>query len=259
MTDLLLTDIDDRGVCTLALNRPDVFNAFNDTLIAELFTSFSWIAEQAHIRAVVLTGTGSCFSAGADLTWMRQAASLSYAENERDAERLSSMLAMVDACPKPTVALVRGGAFGGGVGLVACCDMTVATPDAKFALSEVRLGLTPATISPYVIARIGQGAARRLFLTAERISAAEARRLGLISEVAEDAEAAVEAMVDALLAGAPGAQAEAKRLIFDIAGQPITEELRADTANRIAARRASQEGKEGLTAFLEKRKPGWVA
>ncbi len=261
MVETLLTSIEDNGVATVTLNRADVHNAFNDDLIWELDNAFKKLGQNPDVRAVILTGSGKSFSAGADLNWMKAAASYTEEQNKRDAMNLSGMLASLNNCPKPTIAIVNGATFGGGVGLVSCCDMAIAVDTAKFSLSEVRLGLTPATISPYVIAAIGERSARRYFLTAERFSAATAKELGLVSELApslQDAFSLANQMVKNILGGAPKAQAEAKDLIAFVKGKEISEELRAATADRIAARRASPEGKEGLTAFLEKRKPNWI-
>ncbi|MCJ9429050.1 enoyl-CoA hydratase/isomerase family protein [Kordiimonas marina] len=260
MTDVLHTTIDDRGVAAVTMMRADVHNAFNDDLIWELHNAFKKLGEDENVRAIVLTGAGKSFSAGADLNWMKAAADYTEAQNKADALRLSDMLAALNDCPKPTIAIVNGAAFGGGVGLVACCDIAIAVEGAVFSLSEARLGLTPATISPYVVATIGARAARRYFLTAERFSAEKAKEIGLVQETApslQDACSLSHVMLKNILAGAPGAQREAKALIRAVAGKEITEDLRADTANRIAARRASLEGREGLSAFLEKRKPEW--
>jgi methylglutaconyl-CoA hydratase len=257
----LLSSIDDRGVATITMNRADVHNAFNDDLIWELNNAFKTLGANPDVRAIVLTGAGKSFSAGADLNWMKAAAEYSEEQNERDAMRLSEMLSTVNNCPKPTIAIINGAAFGGGVGLVACCDIAIAVDNAKFSLSEVRLGLTPATISPYVVAAIGERAARRYFLTAERFDAAEARRIGLVHETSASLQEACSlshVFIKNILAGAPAAQAEAKDLITSVVGKEITEDLRTDTAKRIAKRRASSEGKEGLSAFLEKRKASWT-
>lgn len=260
MVDTLLTSIDDRGVATVTLNRADVHNAFNDDLIWELDNAFKKLGADPDVRAIVLTGAGKSFSAGADLNWMKAAAEYTEEQNVRDAIALSDMLSSLNSCAKPTIAIVNGATFGGGVGLVSCCDIIIAVDDAKFSLSEVRLGLTPATISPYVVAAIGERAARRYFLTAERFDAAEALRIGLVHETApslQEAFSKAHLFLKNILAGAPGAQRDAKALIADVKDRPITSELRNDTAERIAARRASTEGKEGLSAFLEKRKPEW--
>ncbi|SDE39760.1 MULTISPECIES: enoyl-CoA hydratase/isomerase family protein [Kordiimonas] len=256
----LLCSIDDRGVATVTLNRADVHNAFNDDLIWELKNAFKTLGENTDVRAIVLTGAGKSFSAGADLNWMKAAAEYTDEQNKRDAIALSEMLSTINGCPKPTIAIVNGATFGGGVGLVSCCDIAIAVDDAKFSLSEVRLGLTPATISPYVVAAIGERQARRYFLTAERFDAAEALRIGLVHETApslQEAFSKAHIFLKNILAGAPGAQRDAKALVSVVKNKPITEELRTNTAERIAKRRASVEGKEGLSAFLEKRKPEW--
>ena len=252
---------DERGVTTVWLNRPDVHNAFNDQLIADLGAVFGNISNDDTTRVVLLRGRGKSFSAGADLQWMKAAASYSEKENFEDARRLSAMLNAINTCPKPVIAVVHGNAFGGGVGLTAVADMAIATRDARFALSEVRLGLTPATISPYVVAAIGERAARRYFLTAERFDGLRARGLGLVDFTVDDAtgfDAAIERLLSDLLQNAPKAMAAAKKLISDVTNRPITDELRDDTAMRIAKRRTSSEAKEGLAAFFDKRKPNWV-
>lgn len=252
--------IDDWGTARLTLNRPERHNAFNAELIAGLAEAFTRLGHAPEVRAIVLAGAGKSFSAGADLDWMRSAASMSEAENAADAQALSDMLAAINDCPRPVIAVAHGHVTGGGVGLVACADMAVAIDGAQFRLSEVRLGLTPATISPFVIARLG-ARARRWFTTAEAFDAATAQAIGLVDEVAIDADAAA-AIVAHWLAhigqAAPGAVADAKQLVRDYAGQPISADLRRDSARRIAARRVSSEGREGLNAFLTKGKPGWV-
>ncbi|OYQ24300.1 enoyl-CoA hydratase [Sandarakinorhabdus cyanobacteriorum] len=257
---MLDESLDDYGTARLTLNRPERHNAFNADLIAALTEGFTRLGQANEVRAIVLSGAGKSFSAGADLDWMRAAAGWSAAENEADATRLSDMLAAINDCPKPVIVVAHGHVTGGGVGLVACADMAVAVDGTQFRLSEVRLGLTPATISPFVMAKIG-ARARRWFLTAEAFDAATAQSLGLVDEVAIDADAA-EAVVAHWLThigqAAPGAVADAKRLALDFAGQAISDELRADTARRIAARRTVAEGREGINAFLSKGKPSWV-
>jgi methylglutaconyl-CoA hydratase len=216
----------------------------------------------AAVRVVVVSSAGKSFCAGADLTWMQRAAGYGAAENLRDAKVLAEMLRKLSRLPKPTVARVQGPAYGGGLGLVAACDIAIATFDAQFALSEVKLGMIPATIAPHVIAAIGERHARRYMLTAERFSAAEAYRIGLIHEmVADEAglDQAVGQVVDALLNNGPRAMAECKELIRAVAGKPISDEIVIDTAARIAQRRSSDEAKEGIDAFLNKRQPRWVA
>ena len=259
-TDQVIHEIDDRGVATVTLNRPRVHNAFNDAVIARLMDVFTAAGDDERVRAVVLRAEGKSFSAGADVNWMRQAAAYSRDRNIADAMRLGEMLRTLNTLPKPVLALVQGAALGGGVGLVACADIAIAGPRARFGLTEVRLGLIPATISPYVIAAIGARQARRYFLTGERFDAEEAFRIGLVHQVVKDDDGlrlAGENLVDELLAGAPGAIADAKRLISHVSRREVDDRLVADTAEHIADRRASDEGKEGLTAFLEKRAPQW--
>lgn len=260
MTSNLLIETDKRGVATVILNRPDVHNAFNDTVIADLHNAFEALGKDDKVRVIILTGAGKSFSAGADLNWMKRSATFTAEENKTDAMRLSGMLATIRSCPKPTIAFVNGAAFGGGVGLTACCDIAVAIATGVFSLSEVKLGLTPATISPYVIAAIGERAAQRYFLTGERFDGIEARRIGLVHEVAqtrEEANMIIDGIVDQLLSSGPVALSEAKSLIRYVAGAEITDELREGTAERIAERRTSDEGQEGLNAFFERRKPNW--
>jgi methylglutaconyl-CoA hydratase len=255
----ILVSTDARGVATVTLNRPTIHNAFDDRLIAELTGALRHLDADAAIRVVVLTGSGQSFSAGGDLHWMRRMAGYSDAENLADAMELAELLRSLSELGKPTVARVNGAAYAGGLGLVCCCDVAVAATEAVFCVSEVRLGLVPATISPYVVAAIGARAARRYFLTAERFSAAEAQRLGLVHEVAPLAglDAATDRIVGALLDGATGAQARSKRLVAEVQDRPVTETLMALTARAIADARASAEAREGLAAFFDKRKPGW--
>lgn len=257
-TSVLLA-VDDRGVATLTLNRPEVHNAFDDRLIAELTHKLREAAHDHDVRAIVLAATGKSFSAGADLNWMKSMTRYSEAENLRDAVALADLMHTISVQPKPTVARVQGPAYGGGVGLVACCDIAVGSQAAMFSLSEVRLGLIPAVISPHVIAAIGERQARRYFLTAERFDAAEALRIGLLHVLAEEAhlDAAVQAIVDHLLKGGPKALGAAKDLIASVANRPIDRRLVEDTAERIARIRVTAEGKEGIAAFLEKRPPAW--
>lgn len=255
----ILTAVGADGVATVTLNRPDVHNAFNDAVIAELTGVLRRLEADGTVRAVVLRANGKSFSAGADLGWMQRMAGYSREENVADAMALAELMHVLDRLAKPTVAAVQGAAFGGGVGLVACCDIAVAADTASFSLSEVRLGLIPAVISPYVVAAIGERASRRYFLTAERFGAVEAHRIGLVHEVvpAHMLDAAVAKMAERLAEGGPAAQAAAKDLIFSVCRRPTDEAVRRDTAERIAAIRASEEGREGLAAFLEKREPAW--
>ena len=261
MTENLLIDIDDRGVATVTMNRPAVHNAFNDALIAALHDAADRLERDERVRVILLRGAGKSFSAGADLDWMKAAASYTEQENHADAQKLSEMLHRLNTCPRPVVALVQGAAMGGGAGLVACADIAIAVRGAVFAFSEVRLGLTPATISPYVLAKIGESAARRFFITGTKFDAEAAERIGLIHQTVgseDDLEAAGAQMIDSLLKAAPGAQAAAKDLVHLIKGRAIDAALRDETAARIAARRTSDEGREGVAAFLEGRTPRWI-
>ena len=255
----ILVATDARGVAAVALNRPHVRNAFDEHLIADLTATLRRLATDTAVRIVVLTGNGSSFSSGGDLDWMGRMAGYGDAENFADAMALAELLRTLDEFPKPTLARVNGAAFAGGLGLVCCCDIAVAAADAIFAISEVRLGLVPATISPYVVAAIGARAARRYFQTGERFSAAEAHRIGLVHEVApaDQLDRAVEVLVAALLEGGSGAQARSKRLIAEVQDRPITEAMLTLTARAIAEARASPEAREGLAAFFAKRKPEW--
>ena len=246
-------------LATVSLNRPEVRNAFNEVSIAELTDVFLTLGADVSIRAIVLAANGPVFCAGADLQWMQKMASYSHAENLADATRLAEMLSAVYLCPKPVVAKVQGDCYAGGMGLVAACDIAVAADQVQFCLSEVRLGLIPATISPYVIRAMGEQAARRYFLTAEKISAQEAHRIGFVHETsgAEAMDLKVDDMARALMANGPNAVQQAKRLVREMAGRPIDRAVSIDTAERISHVRASEEGLEGIKAFIEKRKPKW--
>ena len=249
----------DGAVATVTLNRPHAHNAFDDALIAALTQTLEGLAARDDVRVVVLAGRGKSFCAGADLAHMKKAAGFSEEENVADARALARLLMVLGGLSKPTVALVHGAAYGGGVGLVSACDIALAAEGASFALTEVRLGLIPAVISPFVIRAIGDSHARRLMLTGERFGADTALRIGLVHEVvpAETLEARGAEVVTALLQGAPDAQRRAKDLIDAVSGRPVDEALACDVARRIAAARASDEGKEGIAAFLEKRAPKW--
>jgi methylglutaconyl-CoA hydratase len=248
------------GVELVGLARPQVHNAFDESLIAELAAAFREAGANPAVRVVLLHATGPSFCAGADLDWMKRMAGYGHAENLADANALAEMLATIAACPKPTVACVQGAAYGGGVGLIACCDIAIGSSDAMFALSEAKLGLIPATIGPYVAAAIGARHAQRYFITGERFTAAEAYRIGLLHDIVPPAEldARVNELLGALLLAGPEAQREAKLLIRAIANRPIDAPLIADTAERIARVRASDEAREGVAAFLDKRSPAWV-
>jgi methylglutaconyl-CoA hydratase len=246
-------------VARIYLNRPEVRNAFNDQVIAELADAFTRLGRDPGLRAIVLGGHGKAFCAGADLAWMRTMADYDWEDNRADAARLAEMLWAVDDCPLPVVGRVHGDCYAGGMGLAAACDVLVAAEGVHFCLSEARLGLLPATISPYVLRAMGEQAARRYFLTAERFSAAQARAMGFVHEVVapEALDAKLDEIVALLVANGPAAVQACKRLVRDVAGRPITPELRAETARRIADVRASAEGREGVQAFLDKREPGW--
>lgn len=258
--DKVITDIDDLGVAQVRLNNPDKHNAFDDQMIGQLTEAFIAIADNSNVRIMVLGSEGKSFSAGADLEWMKRMASYSHDENLRDASALALMLKTLNEIPQPTIARIQGPAFGGAVGLVSCCDMAVAASAASFSLSEVKIGLVPATISPYVIAAIGQRAARRYFITAERFDAHRALQLGLVNEVvdAEQLDQEIDRLINTLLANGPAAVTAAKQLVFDVAGKPIDQQLIDATCETIAAIRVSEQGQEGLQAFLERRKPQWI-
>lgn len=248
------------GVATLWMNRPDVHNAFNEQLIAELTAACRELDADDSVRVMVLAGRGKSFSAGADLNWMRRAADASVEENLHDARKLAGMLRTLAEMQKPTIARVHGAALGGGMGLASACDICIAGEGAVFATSEVKFGIIPSAISPYVIRAIGARQAHRYFQTAERISAARAADLGLAHEAvpADQLDVTVHGVVTALLQGGPRSQAAAKDLIRAVADRPVSEEVVEDTARRIATLRATPEAKEGLAAFLDKRPAAWV-
>jgi methylglutaconyl-CoA hydratase len=255
----LLETRDERGVVSLTLNRPSRRNAFEPELIAAVTLTLRRLDADSDARVVVLGGAGEDFCAGGDIAWMRRAARAAPEANEADAAALAEMFATLDGLSKPTVALVQGAAFGGGVGLVACCDIAIAARSAKFCMSEVRLGLIPAVVGPYVVRAIGARQARALFLTGEILRADRALAVGLVQEVAPEGglTTARDRIVEALLLGAPGAQAQSKRLVDFCRDRPIDRELTRETARFLAERRASPEGIEGLNGFLEKRPPDW--
>ena len=248
------------GVTTVTLNRPDVRNAFNDEVIAELTAVFLELGKRPEVRCVVLAGNGPAFCAGADLNWMKRMAGYTREENLEDASGLARMLEVIYTCPKPTIARVQGDVYAGGTGLVAACDIAVSVDSAQFCLSETRLGLIPATISPYVIRAMGARAAHRWFLTAERFSAAEAHRIGFVHEVVPQSQldAKVGEIATALVNAGPNAVKACKQLVHDVAGHDITSGLIRRTVEGIADIRASDEGREGIRSFLEKRKPNWL-
>ncbi|MGH8778435.1 enoyl-CoA hydratase/isomerase family protein [Paraburkholderia sp.] len=247
------------SVATVTLNRPDVRNAFNETMIAELTDAFGTLGTRNDVRAIVLAANGKAFCAGADLNWMKKMAGFSDDENRADARRLASMLAAVYRCPKPVIARVSGDVYAGGMGLIAACDIVVAVDTACFCLSEAKLGLIPATIAPYVIRALGEQAARRYFTTAEVFDCATAHRLGLVAEAVDAAQldATVQQLASALCANGPSAVRECKALVQDLAGRELDAALIEDTALRIARVRAGAEAREGVASFLEKRTPAW--
>jgi methylglutaconyl-CoA hydratase len=259
-TDNVLFEIDKRGVATVTLNQPEIHNAFDDKLILQLTDIFSRVNQNKDIRVMVLAAAGKSFSAGADLNWMQRMATYSYEQNLADANALAKMFFILNTIDKPTIAKVQGAAFGGAVGLVACCDIAIGSKLSKFCLSEVKLGLAPATISPYVIDAIGARVARRYFITAEVFSARRARRLGLLSEavVEEELDSTIENLIEHILKNSPAAIRAAKQLIFDVQNKPISDALLATTSEKIAELRVSDEGQEGLNAFLQKRRANWI-
>ncbi|MDM0042915.1 enoyl-CoA hydratase/isomerase family protein [Variovorax dokdonensis] len=250
----------DGPVARIWLNRPDLRNAFDDEVIGELGQAFAQVGARDDVRAVVLGARGPAFCAGANLNWMRRAADFTHEQNTQDAARLAAMLQTIHELPMPVVARIQGDVYAGGMGLVAACDIAIASDNANFCLSEVRIGLIPATISPYVIRAMGARAAQRYFLTAERFSAAEAMRIGLVHEVvaADALDAKLEEIVKSLCNAGPAAVRACKQLIEDVAGRDIDDALVARTVKGIADIRASEEGREGVRSFLEKRKPSWL-
>lgn len=257
-----MLQVDIQGsVARVTLNRPEVRNAFNDDLIVQITQAFTSLGQNAQVRCIVLEASGVAFCAGADLNWMRRMADYTHAENLADAAQLAEMLRVIHTCPKPVVARVQGDVYAGGMGLVAACDMVASVDTAQFCLSEVKLGLVPATISPYVIRAMGERAAHRYFLTAERFDATEALRLGFVHAVVsgEALDATVDEWVQALCSASPNAVATCKQLLHGVAGRPVDAGLIAQTVECIADIRASAEGKEGVQSFLQKRRPGWNA
>ncbi len=260
MYQSIITEVDD-SVGILTLNKAERHNAFDEVLIDEITSGLLELDADPRVRVVVLSSTGKSFCAGADLNWMKNAASYTPHENLGDARHLARLMSTLNELSKPTIARVQGPAYGGGVGLIAACDIAVATYDTLFALTEVKLGILPAVISPYLLAAIGERYCRRYMLSAERFSAAEAYRIGLVHEIVpgeEQLDEAVGEIIESLLKNGPNAQAECKVLIRVISGQPIDESTIEETVQRIARVRSSPEGNEGLAAFLEKRKPNWI-
>lgn len=257
--DHVLFEVNERGIATVTLNNPDKHNAFDDLIIKQLTQTFQQIAARDDISVMILAANGKSFSAGADLSWMKRMASYSYEDNLKDASALANMLKALNFLPQTTIAKIQGAAFGGAVGLASCCDIVIASTKASFCLSEVKLGLIPATISPYVVNAIGLKACRRYFQSAERFFSDKAMHLGLVDEVVapEALTAEIEKMVNTLLTNSPQARRQAKQLAFDVAYQTIDKNLLNNTSERIALIRVSDEGQEGLSAFFEKRQPSW--
>jgi methylglutaconyl-CoA hydratase len=249
------------AIARVTLNRPELRNAFDDSLIAGLKKAFEEIGKDDAIRVMVLAGNGPAFCAGADLNWMKRMAGYSYEQNLADAEGLAGMLSALDRLPKPTIARVHGPAFAGGTGLVAACDIAIGAPEAKFCFSEAKLGLVPSTIGPHVMRAIGERAARRYFLTAEVFDAAEAERIGLLTRLVEKdlLDKTIDELLEHLLAGGPEAHGKIKQLVRSIANRPLDDALVAQTAKSIAEVRVSPEGREGIASFLEKRRPSWCS
>ncbi len=261
MSDKMVLVEIENNIATIIMNRPEVHNAFNEEVIAELTSIFLKLQDDNDIRAIILKGAGKSFSAGGDLNWMKRVAQYSYDENVEDAMGLGRLLNTIYNCKKPVIAIVHGNAFGGGVGLTAACDIALAVKGTRFCLSEVKIGLIPSVIGPYVIAAIGERHSRRYFMTAEIFDADEAARIGLVHESLEEAELELklESIIKSIKAGAPKAQSMGKKLILDIAQKEINDDVIKLTSTRIAEARASDEGQEGLNAFLEKRKPEWAS
>ena len=260
MTGAVECQVDARGVATVRLNRPEKHNAFDDKMIALLTDCFRFIAAEDNVRALILASNGKSFSAGGDLAWMQRMADYDHAANLADAQKLAEMLYALRTIPQPTIARVQGSAFGGAVGLISCCDIAIAANRSRFALTEVRIGLIPATIAPHVIDAIGPRWARRLFQTGERIDAERAEQIHLIHEACdeEDLDERVELIVGELMKNGPLAMRAAKKLVHDVAASELNESLLADTSERIASIRVSKEGQEGLNSFLQKRTPSWI-
>ena len=258
--DKVITQIDSRGVAQVSLNNPDKHNAFDDQMIIELTHAFNALAANANVRIMLLKSEGKSFSAGADLDWMKRMASYSYQQNLNDARALAAMLKALHQMPIPTIARVQGATFGGAVGLISCCDIALASSNASFALSEVKIGLVPSTISPYVIAAIGERHAKRYFMTAERFDANTALQIDLVHEAVEKSllDDKVEQLITAILSNGPEAVVAAKQLVFAVSGKAVDSSLIEHTCEVIAGIRVSAQGQEGLSAFLDKRKPNWL-
>lgn len=258
MTENLIVQTDDRGICTIKLNRPEIHNAFNNDLIEDLSIQLTFASDDDFVRAIVITGEGETFSSGADINWIKSSIKRDHATNSMEALKMAQMLQKLYATPKPTVAKINGPAFGGALGIIACCDIAIANINSYFAFTEVKLGLIPAVVSPYIVSAIGHRNAKRLFITGERFSAENAVSMGLLHKVVDPStlDEAIEEETKLLLQAGPSAQLECKRLLHKLAG--ISDDISQYTAELIAQIRISKEGQEGLTAFLDKRSPEWV-
>jgi methylglutaconyl-CoA hydratase len=260
----LQCSVDARGVMSVVLNRPDVRNAFNEVMIEELSKVFGKVALEPNVKLIVLSGNGPVFSAGGDLNWMKKSVELDFEGNLKDTRELTEMFCLMNECPKPVIGAIHGAAIGGGVGLTSVCDIVIATQDTQFSLSEVRLGIVPACIGPFVVSKIGATHARSLFISAERFNAAKAKEIGLIHEIAADSaalKAATDRLVGNMLQCGPNAMAVAKRLVLDLSWPERRKNLpdcMEYVAKTLAELRVSKEGQEGLRAFLEKRPPAWI-
>lgn len=258
MSENITVNTDERGVCTIKFNRPEIHNAFDSDLIEDLSIQLTFAADDDFIRIVVITGEGKSFSSGADIDWLKTMTKTDHEANSMEAYKLAQLLQKLYALPKPTIARINGSAFGGALGIIACCDIAIGTHNSEFAFTEVNLGIIPAVVSPYIVSAIGYRRAKRLFISGKRFSAEEAKLMGFLHEVVdtESLDEAVQNEIDLLLQAGPSAQQECKRLVQKLAG--ISDDISDYTAELIAQIRISKEGQEGLTAFLEKRKPDWV-
>jgi methylglutaconyl-CoA hydratase len=258
MNENLIVRTDTRGICTITLNRPDALNAFNRDLIEDLSIQLTFAGDDDFVRAIVITGEGSAFSSGADIAWLKSMTKQDHATNSEDAMKMAQLLQKLYTLPKPTIAKINGSAFGGALGVVACCDIAIAVNTSQYAFPEVKLGIVPAIISPYIVSAIGHRHAKRLFITGDTFNADDALAMGLVHKIVHSSlfDETVEKELDLLLEAGPSAQSECKRLIQKLAG--ISEDISEYTAELIAQIRISKEGEEGLKAFLEKRKPDWA-
>lgn len=258
MTENLIVQTDDRGICTIKLNKPDIHNAFDNDVVEDLTIQLTFASDDDFVRAIVITGEGATFSSGADINWLKSSVKRDHATNSMQAYKMAQMLQKLYATPKPTIARINGPAFGGALGIIACCDIAIASKTSYFAFTEVKLGLIPAVVSPYIVSAMGHRNAKRLFITGERFSAEDALSMGLLHKVVDSSslDDTIEDEAVSLLQAGPSAQMECKRLLHKLAG--ISDDISQYTAELIAQIRISKEGQEGLAAFLEKRHPEWI-